>query len=233
MTDTATATISETEAAELRRQISELRGLIAQQPGAPDEASKDAGQDAPPRTFPEGWVYGDPAPRKERERNAAIAKIKARARDTGGRWDPEYPSNYGHRKAKPPYITGCPMVEQNPAKFTSECQRTCWTPEREARELSAVKLYDLLGDRKVVPLSKPEKKGATLADVLGNVPADSGPNALMALLARGLQPVEGNDTPLESAAPTIADVRGSYMPEGEAVTEDMGSMNRGSKRRSH
>lgn len=145
--------------------------------------------DTPPKSTPIGWAAGDPRPMSVRRREMAVAKMEQRAKNSGGRYDPEGQSRYGHRE-------GCDHKAAGAQGWSHECQRKCWTPEREARELAALRLP--LDGRTLVPLTPPEKPGQGSANDVGQ-----------ALLGALQKLVQGEGT-------TPADTLGQYPSREES-----------------
>lgn len=165
----------------VRQQAEQIAGLQMRQANTPD--GKQDGLPTPPTTYPEGAIPGDRRPRKIRERELAIAKMRVLARTHGGMWepDPRVPRLYGHRPGDGVLTMPCERLGDD--DFGPSCQRTCWTPERETRFLYALKLQDM-ATGPLVPLTPPDPKDrdallelvgllkgqATTADVAGRYP---------------------------------------------------------------
>lgn len=133
--------------------------------------------DMPPRSMPEGTFVGDMRLPREKRKAMGIAKMEAVARGRGGRWYPDQPSIYGHRKAAL-NRKACEHFEVGGEGFIETCQRTCWTPEVETRFLYALGLKEM-ASATLVPLTPPDPKDNrdALLDLLGLLKSGAASNA--------------------------------------------------------
>lgn len=133
--------------AEMQRQIEALQNaLITQQQRLNEDPTLVAqrahpGLDVPPKSYPEGWIVDESMPMAKRKRQSAIAKMQRVAHNRGGFWHPD---------------------TSLPRRYVEK-----WTREDETRWLHALGLKDLTGDMPLVHRTGPDKKTATLEDVIG------------------------------------------------------------------
>ena len=195
--------------------------LLAQQ-----RRGVEAQLDAPPQSFPEGYTHGDPRPLGVRRRDTALAHVRARAEQSGGRFDPKFGSAYGHRDDAD---YRCPQLDTiDRSRFADACQRHCWTVEREQRELQAAGLRDFVTGP-VIPLSQRGRDDITRSEVMGTTLQPDGAAVLAALAqALGLRPQVNGET---GVAPTVEDVKGRYLSQGENPTAETAVLTRSTRRR--
>ncbi len=220
--------ITPEQAAELLAEVQRLKAMVEQTQGpgmdpallAQQRNGVAAALDAPPKSFPEGYVHGDARSRLVQRREMALAHVRSRAERSGGRFDPRFGSAYGHRDDRE---YRCAQIDATPEVFGETCQRKCWTPEREQRELQAAGLRDLVSGP-VVPLSRPEKDAITRAEMKGSTIPAEGVAVLAALTqALGIRP--------QAEEPTVADVKGHYLAQGESATAETDGLTRSGRRR--